>query len=124
MSVISNAPWALVSGLFRPFLWEADNVLKVTVSLENLFILLLCATSLVRIRELLRAQNSLITLSVIVYILLLCIFLALSTPNLGSLARYKVGFTPFLIFLVTYKNPLINYILTLPVFKNLKKWTD
>ena len=122
--MIGNAPWALASGLFRPFLWEADTLLKLAVSLENVFILLLCIISLVRIREFLRAQNSLITLSVIVFVVLLCIFLALSTPNLGSLARYKVGFTPFLIFLVIYKNPLINYALSLPALGNLKKWVD
>lgn len=121
ISVIRNAPWALVSGLFRPFLSEGDSLLKVAVSLENTLILLLCLASLGRIREFLRSPNRLITLTVIVYTFLLCIFLALSTPNLGSLARYKVGFIPFLIFLVTYKNPVIQRLLSLFAFKRLKR---
>ncbi len=121
-SMIWNSPWALVSGLFRPFLWEAQTSLQWFVSVENLLLLALCLSSLTHVKDFIRAQNRLITLSVIVYVLLLCIFLALSTPNLGSLARYKVGFLPFLIFLITYKNRLASAIASLPVIKGLKKW--
>ena len=124
LSVLANSPWALISGLFRPFLWEADNGLKVLVSLENLLILVLCIASVVRIRGIFQTQYTLVTLSAMVYVVLLCIFLALSTPNLGSLARYKVGFLPFLIFLISYKNPLIQYAFSLPLLKSLKKWFD
>ncbi len=121
-SVIVHAPWALVSGLFRPFLWEADSLLKFAVALENGLILVLCLSSFGRIGDFLRSQNRVITLSVMVYVFLLCVFLALSTPNLGSLARYKVGFLPFLVFLLTYKNPLIRYVLLSPLVERGKKW--
>jgi hypothetical protein len=30
------------------------------------------------------------------YVVFLCVFLALSTPNFGTLSRYRIGFTPFL----------------------------
>lgn len=110
-SILLNSPWALFSGLFRPFLWEADNVLKIITSLENLFILILCFGSLSRFKNLTIAPQKLLALSVIVYSILLCTFLALSTPNLGSLSRYKVGFLPFLIFLISYQNPLFNRLL-------------
>ncbi len=109
-SVAVNSAWALISGIFRPFLWEANNGLKALVSLENLFIFLLCIGSLFRIKDFFKAQNRLITMSVMVYIVLLCVFLALSTPNMGSLARYKVGFLPFLIFLISYKNSFLNFV--------------
>ena len=122
MSIVVNSPWALVSGLFRPFLWEADTLLKFVVALENGLVLLLFISSFGRLRDFIRSQDRLITLSVIVYVFLLCVFLALSTPNFGSLARYKVGFMPFLLFLLSYKNPLIHYVLSLPLFKRLKKW--
>ncbi len=106
-SVLLNSPWALFSSLFRPLLWEADNLLKIIISLENLLIFVLCFTSLIRFKSFLSAPHKLLTLSVIVYTILLCIFLALSTPNFGSLSRYKVGFLPFFVFLISYQNPLI-----------------
>jgi hypothetical protein len=121
-SVILHSPWALLSGLFRPFLWEADTFLKFVVALENGLILVLCLSSLRRIGDFLRAQNRLITLSVIVYVCLLCVFLALSTPNFGSLSRYKVGFLPFLVFLVSYKNPLIKLMFSSPLAIRLRQW--
>jgi hypothetical protein len=43
--------------------------------------------------------------------MLLAIFLALSTPNFGTLSRYKIGFFPFLVFLTLYKNPLLGKIM-------------
>jgi hypothetical protein len=122
-SVILHSPWALISGLFRPFLWEANTLLKLVVALENSLILVLCLSSFGRFGDFLRSPNRLITLSVIVYVCLLCVFLALSTPNLGSLTRYKVGFLPFLVFLVSYKNTLVNYGFSLPMFRWLQKWT-
>jgi len=109
-SIVLNSPWALFSGLFRPFLWEADNLLKIITSLENSLILVLCLASVSRLKNFIIAPDKLLTLSVIVYSVLLCIFLALSTPNLGSLSRYKVGFLPFFVFLVSYQNPLIDHL--------------
>jgi hypothetical protein len=106
-SILLNSPGALFSGLFRPFLWEADNLLKIIISVENLLILVLWFASLNRLKTFLVAPHKLLTLSVIVYTILLCIFLALSTPNFGSLSRYKVGFLPFFVFLISYQNPVI-----------------
>jgi len=107
-----NSPWALISGLFRPFVWEADNALKLIASLENLVVLILCVSSAPRARSFFQAPNKLSTLSVVVFSVLLCIFLALSTPNFGSLARYKVGFLPFFVFLLAYRNPAFDYLRT------------
>jgi hypothetical protein len=86
-SVLLNSPWALVSGIFRPFVGEGNGLLGLVASLENCVLLVL------------------FLYAALSYIIVLCIFLALSTPNLGSLSRYRVGFLPFFVFLVTYKNP-------------------
>lgn len=107
-SVCINAPWALISGLFRPFVWEAAGVTAVLASIENLFLLVLVVSSMFRKRT--TPANQLLFYSALVYIVLLCIFLALSTPNLGSLSRYRIGFTPFLVFLICYRNPLLQYL--------------
>jgi hypothetical protein len=108
LSVITNAPWALISGLLRPFLWEASGVMALLASLENLLITVLLLTSLTRITRV--GKHRLLLLSACVYIACLCVFLALSTPNLGTLSRYRIGFLPFLIFILAYRNPLLAFL--------------
>ncbi len=107
-SVILNSPWALFSGLLRPFVWEASGVTAILASFENLFITILLVSALSGLRG--KRSHWLLLLSTIIYIVLLCIFLALSTPNLGTLSRYRVGFLPFLIFIISYRNPLLGYL--------------
>lgn len=107
-SVCINAPWALISGLFRPFVWEATGATSMVAALENLFLVVLVVSSL--FRKKMTSANHLLYYSVWVYVVLLCIFLALSTPNLGTLSRYRIGFVPFLVFVVSYRNPLLHYL--------------
>ncbi len=107
-SVLKNAPWALFSGLFRPFPWEAGTPLKLLISIENIFLMVLSATALVNVTRVLRSPNRLLLFSAALYVVLLCVFLALSTPNFGTLARYRVGFLPFFILLISTDNPLLN----------------
>jgi hypothetical protein len=40
----------------------------------------------------------------LVYVLILAGLLTLSTPNFGTLVRYKVSFIPVFMFLILYKN--------------------
>ncbi|GHM99820.1 hypothetical protein WSM22_13100 [Cytophagales bacterium WSM2-2] len=107
-SIIMNAPWALVSGLFRPFAGEGQGLLGLCASLENLFLLILFISTWWNVRQ--RLPISLLFLTVANYCAVLCIFLALSTPNFGTLSRYRVGFLPFFIFLVSYRNPLVDFL--------------
>jgi hypothetical protein len=107
-SVCINAPWALISGLFRPFVWEATGAASVVAALENLFLLILVLSSFFRKKY--SSTDQLLFYSTVVYIVVLCVFLALSTPNLGTLSRYRIGFLPFLVFVVTYRNPLLQYL--------------
>jgi hypothetical protein len=100
MSMFINAPWALVSGLFRPFVWEANTIFKFITSLENLALLMLAVLSLRHIKSVARSSEFLLTFSVIAYCVVLSVFLALSTPNFGTLARYGVGYLPFFALLV------------------------
>jgi hypothetical protein len=98
-SMLINAPWALVSGVFRPFIWEVGTVLQAAASVENLTLLILFGVSLYKIKKKPISWNPL-HLAIAAYILILAIFLALSTPNFGSLSRFKIGFTPFLWFVL------------------------
>jgi hypothetical protein len=103
-SVAINTPWALASGLFRPFVGEGNGLLGLVASLENCVLLVLFVSALVPFRFKFEGADNIFLYAALSYIIVLCIFLALSTPNLGSLSRYRVGFLPFFVFLVTYKN--------------------
>jgi hypothetical protein len=105
-SILSYAPKALFSGLFRPFVWEAHTGFQFMVAIENLILIVLFITSLSRLKELFGSAQRLLFFSAAVYVILLCVFLALSTPNYGTLSRYKTGFLPFFFLLVTCNNPL------------------
>lgn len=106
-SVLLNSPWALVSGVLRPFVGEGRGVLGLVASLENGLLLVLLITALPLLRSKSANVDRIFLYAVVSYVLILGIFLALSTPNLGSLSRYRIGFLPFLVFLITYKNPLL-----------------
>jgi hypothetical protein len=109
-SMIINAPLALLSGLFRPFLWEAGNILQLFLAIENAALVILLVTSLPALSTVRRSPDRLLILSLIIYIFLLCVFVTLSTPNFGTLARYRVGYVPFFAFLVMCSNPLVRWL--------------
>jgi hypothetical protein len=117
ISVLLNAPWALFSGIFRPFVLEAGTLLQVVASIENLILLVLYAMALVKFKKIV-SQLSVLHLALVAYIVLLSIFLALSTPNFGSLSRFKIGFTPFLWFALLSASGVLKRI---PLFKGQLK---
>lgn len=100
-SLMINAPWALFSGLFRPFVWEATNLMQAFASCENLLILILSLVSFRGLALVFKSEHRLLIMAIVIYSVLLCVFLSLSSPNFGTLVRYRVGFLPFFILLVT-----------------------
>jgi len=110
-SVLINSPWALVSGMFRPFVWEANTIFKLITGAENLILLVLFIAALRFGKDAFQSPNRILILSIILYGTLLSIFLALSTPNFGTLARYGVGFLPFVVLLV-FNHPIISKLLS------------
>jgi len=108
LSIFINAPWALCSGLFRPFIIEANGLIPTLASLENLVLLVLTGACFFHRKA--QPSDRLLFFSIVVYVVLLCVFLALSTPNLGTLSRYRVGFLPFFTFIISYRNPLLQYL--------------
>jgi hypothetical protein len=109
----------LFSGLFRPFIAEARTALQLLIALENLVLMVLTAGALTQVKRLASSKHRLLLLAILIYTILMCIFLALSTPNFGTLSRYRVGFLPYFVFLLTIENPLIYKLMTLKIFRNL-----
>lgn len=118
-SMLQNAPLALTSSLFRPFIWEATNALQILAALENLVVLLLFISSLFNLKRVATYSSLTLVLGVATYVIVLGIFLALSTPNFGTLIRYRIGFYPFFLLIVLSNNPLTGYIQSLSLFRNM-----
>ncbi|MDH5397329.1 MAG: hypothetical protein OEX02_04240 [Cyclobacteriaceae bacterium] len=105
-----NTPLALISGLFRPNISDIEFSPKIFACLENFLLLLLMVFNLKNIVPLWKSKFWLTGLSAISYIMLLAVFLSLSTPNFGTLTRYKAGFLFLFVFLVLYKNPVLKFL--------------
>lgn len=106
-SVVVHTPMALFNALFRPLVLEVNEWLPALAAVENFVLLLLFLTALPRLRSAVRGKHSMLVVGLLGYIILLAVFLALSTPNFGSLARYRVGFLPFFVMLLLCDNVLV-----------------
>ncbi|MTI20243.1 hypothetical protein E1176_04350 [Fulvivirga sp. RKSG066] len=106
-SLVKNAPLALWTGLFRPLPGDGDGVLNFLVVIENLILLFLAISAMTSIWKVRKLEYKYLFFSGLAYCFILAIFLTLSTPNFGTLVRYKVGFLPVFLMLVTVPNPLI-----------------
>ena len=100
-SILMNAPKAIYSGVFRPFIWEASNALQILSALENMVLIVMLVVAVRRYRG---KDVDRLLLPCLVYCVLLCVFLTLSTPNFGTLSRYRVGFLPFLVLVLAGSN--------------------
>jgi hypothetical protein len=98
-SIVRNAPQAAWEALSRPWFWEQSLSYK-AVGLENLLLLGVLATALVAA---LRGRAGRLPFELVVAVLFYCVALAvllgLSTPNLGTLSRYRAGLLPFVLWL-------------------------
>ncbi|MGI9543294.1 MAG: hypothetical protein ACR2MX_08540 [Cyclobacteriaceae bacterium] len=101
-SVAMNFPLAVFSGLFRPTLMETKTIFQLWTGLENAFLLVFALAQLTRWKTI---DHTILLWAAIIYVLLLAGFLALAAPNFGTLVRYKIGFWPFLVFLILAGNP-------------------
>jgi hypothetical protein len=107
-SILLNSPIALFSGLFRPVLWEASNLLQLVIALENFVLIAATLFSIRYVSSIMSSPHRILIYMLIIYIIILCIFLTLSSPNFGTLARYRVSFLPFFVLLVLSSRPMIN----------------
>ena len=109
-SIFANAPWALVSGLFRPWPWEAQTSAQVVAAVENTILIFLFAAALLRVKKLLTSTHRLLLGSIIVFVALSCVLITISAPNFGTLSRYRVGYLAFFVFLILCDHPVMEYL--------------
>lgn len=96
---VINMPLALLSGLFRPAIFEINNTLQGVVAIENLVILMLLVVGLWKVKFKISTKN-IYFIALIVFIVSLAVLITYSSPNFGTLSRYKVAYWPFFVMLV------------------------
>ncbi len=97
--LVLYAPKAFFLGLFRPFVWEADNVLELIQAVERaiLSVLTIWGGSILFFQ---RTRFSFIGYAACVFVVLVAVVVAYSVPNFGSISRYSCMYVPFWITLV------------------------
>lgn len=108
-SMIPYIPKAILIGLFRPWPGDISGSFSTPVYIENAVIMLLTLTSTYAWFKN-KFSISLSAVAVSTYVLILATLLTFASPNWGSLVRYKVGFMPFFLLLITSINPFFVYL--------------
>lgn len=100
-SLIINYPKAALSSIYRPFIGESWKPLYVASALENLLLLFLTILSITSaFRKKASIKIELLHVVFLVFILVMAGVTGLSTPNFGTLSRYRIVYLPFLVFLL------------------------
>lgn len=107
-NLLMHSPKAVFSGLYRPFLWEAGNLLQLVIALENFLLLAMSMFAIRYINPVFKSPHRLLVLMVLFYTIILCAFLTLSTPNFGTLSRYRVAFLPFFVLVLFSNRQMLN----------------
>lgn len=102
-NILLSFPMGIVSTLFRPFIWEVRNFMMAISSLESTLFLML--TLLIWFRIGVFKFFSLIiknpdTLFFFIFSMLFAGAVGASTPNFGTLGRYKIPCLPFYLMLL------------------------
>ena len=100
-SLLRHAPLAAAHTLVRPWPGESAQPLYVGASLENVLLVALVGLAFIAAcRDQAGRLPAALVIVLALYCLLLAAFIGLSTPNLGTLSRYRAGLLPWLLLLL------------------------
>jgi len=99
-SVLLNTPEAVFGTLFRPFIWEGNSVFYMLAGAENILLLLLFIGAFSFLKPGFKISVPGFFLVLIAFIAIMCALTGLTTPNFGTLNRYRTVFLPFLVYLL------------------------
>lgn len=91
---------AAVAGILGPFVWEISSWWELLLLAEPLLLITLVCTL-----KHAKKWPPEIWIPVIIYVLGMSCIITLSTPNYGSISRYRIAYYPALLFLVAYNHP-------------------
>ncbi len=98
ISLVKMAPAAIIATFYRPFIWESRNVSTLLSSIESMIIMLFTLYVLFKVgpfQFFLAIRKDPTILYCILFALLFGLFVGATTPNFGSLVRYKIPCIPF-----------------------------
>ncbi|MBF9252435.1 hypothetical protein I2I11_03940 [Pontibacter sp. 172403-2] len=95
-----NAPKAIFNAIYRPFIGESGNWLFVLLALENFVLLLLSVLAVGAAWRGKRPEVKTDHVLFVAIVLAFAVIFGLSTPNFGTLSRYRIAFLPFLVYLL------------------------
>ncbi len=101
-SFLLNAPLAIFSAWYRPLPFDLNTILAQVAGLENCLLLVVSMLALRKVKLARVVENDvhLWVVAIFLFAILLGGLLAISTPNFGTLIRYKVAFSPLLLYLL------------------------
>ena len=96
--MMKMAPAAIMATLYRPFIWESTKISTLLSSLESLALMILTLSILFKV-GVIRFFRTIVKDPTITYCflfaLLFALFVGATTPNFGTLCRYKIPCMPF-----------------------------
>ena len=99
-SMLGKAHLAISAALFRPFLWETRNVVMFMSGVENFIILIYAIILIIQLKIFgffrYFFKHHLLTFSLI-FSLFFAFSVGLTTPNFGSMVRYRIPILPFFV---------------------------
>ena len=101
LSFIPNIPKAIWNGLLMPLPWNAISLIMKLESVFNLTIILISLLALILgLKQ--QIKPTTISILIILYILINSAAFGFSSPNWGTLSRYKIYYSPFYYFFICY----------------------
>lgn len=102
VGMVSLAPMGIITAIYRPFIWEASNVLMLIAALESLFITFLSFKVLFT-RQVGIILKDPFLLFCLVFSIIFAFAVGVSTFNFGTLSRYRLPLIPFHLLAITIK---------------------
>lgn len=108
LGLIQASPFAIIAGIFRPFIWESLSLSLIFNGLESLLLLYLLVAffwndGLIKFRMI---QNNELLLFALSFVLIMAFVTGLTSGLFGVLVRLRAPLLPFVIILLSIK-PLI-----------------
>ena len=99
-SLIRKSPISIVSGLFRPFIWEAQNIVMFISGIETLILFLVSLFIIIKVgflKTIKFVRDEPLLLFSFLFVLCFSYSVGLSSANFGALVRYRIPQLPFFV---------------------------